>query len=184
VTGNAGEGVLLAGDGGHAIDAELLGASVTANGGTGVVLDAAAASSRLELRACAVFANGDLAGRAYGGASPRTAGGVLVRQLSLAALVLVRNRLSANAGDQLAFESSGAWSISPGACPQANLFACVAPGAYAVGVKGGGTVDASYTVWPAIPWDGLASAGVTAPSLAYCNAEDGAPALPAACPAP
>lgn len=187
VTGNAGDGVVLSGDGARTIDAELLGARITGNGGTGVVLESVSPSSRLVVRACVVFANGDTAPRAYGGAAQRTVGGVLVRQLSLAApLAFLENRVSANAGDQLAFDTSGAWSISPGACARANVFGCVAPGAYAVGVKGGGSVDASFTVWPTIPWSDLASASVTAPSAAYCNGEDGAPEPPpaASCPAP
>jgi len=185
VTGNAGEGILLTGEASRTLDVELLGTRVAGNGGTGVVLESVSAASRLAMQGCVVFANGDTSPRPYGGASSRTVGGVLVRQLSLTPpLSFLENRVSANAGDQLAFDSSGAWSISPGACALANVFGCVGDGDYAIGVKGGGTVDASYTVWPSIPWTGLASANVTAPSADYCDEEDGAPAPPASCPAP
>jgi hypothetical protein len=147
-------------------------------------------ASTLAMHGCVVYANGDADPRTYGGASQRIAGGVLISQASLAAAApwFTANRVSANAGDQLAFESSGAWSIAPGtsssACPLASLFACVekANGSYAVGVAGGGTVDARYSVWPEIPAGTFAGSGVDA-SL-YCTVTEGAPAPPATCPAP
>jgi hypothetical protein len=188
VEDNAGPGIVLDGDAERAMDVELLGARIAANGGTGVVLDEASTRSRLVMQGCVVFANGDVSPRTYGGGgSPRPVGGVLVKQEALETpFAFLANRVSANAGDQLAFESSGAWSISPGACAQANVFGCVGAGAFAIGVKGGGTVDASFTVWPKVPWTDLASAGVIAPPESYCNAEPGAPEPPpaASCPSP
>jgi hypothetical protein len=185
VTGNAGEGVVLTGDATRTLDVELLGALVAENGGTGLVVDVVKPDSRLTVRGTVVYANGDASPREYGPGSPRRpAGGVLVSQGALGQLVFDANRVSSNAGDQLAFESSGAWSIATGSCALANVFGCVGAGAYAVGVAGGGTVDASYTVWPSIPWASFASPGVTAPATAYCNTVAGAPAPPASCPAP
>lgn len=184
VKGNAGEGIVLTGGSTRVLDVEILRAAVKENGGTGVVLENVSTASALVVRECVVFANGDTAARSYGGASPRIAGGVLIRQTSLATLGFAGNRLSSNAGDQLAFESSGDWSISPGSCALANVVACVGDGAYAIGVKAGGTVDASYTVWPAVPWADLASTNVTAPAVSFCNGEVGAPTLPGSCPGP
>lgn len=187
VSGNAGDGIVLTGGPTRTLDVALLGVRVEGNGGTGVVLDVVKSDSALTVRGCTVYSNGATAPWVYGpDFSQRAAGGVLVRQVSLSGFVFERNRVSSNAGDQLGFESSGAWSISTGACPVANLFACVAEGAYAVGVAGGGTVDASYTVWPGIPWAAYASPGVTAPTSNYCNGAEGAPEPPApsSCPAP
>jgi hypothetical protein len=187
VSGNMGEGILLTGGATSpfaTLDVQLLGATVEQNRGTGVVLDSVSTASKLAVRGCTVYANGAASPRKYGpGDSQRSAGGVLVSQISLAPLVFEANRVSSNAGDQLAFESSGPWSISTGACDLANLFACVGEGAYAVGVAGGGTVDASYTVWPIIPLAGFAGPGVS-PTMPYCNGAGGAPAPPAPCPAP
>jgi hypothetical protein len=134
-----------------------------------------------------VSSNGTVAPRAYGpDGSTRSVGGVLVAQGALP-FTFLGNRLYANAGDQLAFESSASWSIAPSACgPSSNVFdPCFPPGAdpvpYAVAVAGGGKVDARFTVWPAVPIGPYASDGVTA---SYCEKDKaGVPATPA-CPPP
>ncbi|HEX9049709.1 MAG TPA: hypothetical protein VF841_04170 [Anaeromyxobacter sp.] len=180
VTGNAHEGVLLSP--GATIDARLYGARIHGNAGTGLVVEPVTASA-VSLLACDVFSNGGGAPRGYGPGGGRSVGGVLVAQNGIS-LALWGNRVYANAADQLAFESSAAWSIAPSACGAAsNLFACVATGSYAVAVAGGGTVDAANTVWPAVPFASYVSAGVTAAPTSYCNTLAGVPATPA-CPVP
>jgi hypothetical protein len=189
VTGNAGEGIVITGGISRTLDVELLGTRVAENGGTGVVLDFVKPDSSLALRGCTVYANGDVSARSYGPAPQRVAGGVLIRQESMSGFAFEGNRLSSNAADQLGFETSGGWSIVPSThlCGTAsNLFACVEDGYAAIGVAGTGTVDASHSVWPGTPWDGYASDGVyVTPASAYCiGGTNGAPVLPATCPAP
>jgi hypothetical protein len=166
------------------LDVELLRVLVAGNGGAGVALDRIGEASKLAVRGCTVYANG--ATRVYGPGSPqRPAGGVFLKQGALSSFQFVANRLSANAGDQLAFETNAsAWSISPGACgAESNLFACIETGRYAVGRAPGGSVDASFSVWPdPLAWSTWVSAGVS--SAAYCNGAEGAPAPPATCPSP
>lgn len=177
---NAAEGLVVTG---AAVSATTVRrAAVHGNGGTGVVLEMVNPAAQVELRGCDVYRNGSAGARAYGPeASRRTAGGVFVAQGSLP-LAFQGNRVFANAGDQLAFESSGTgWSIAPPACgPSSNLFHCVAAGVWAVAVAGGGQVDARNTVWPAVPFAAYASVGVTG---SYCNGAAGVPATPT-CPVP
>jgi hypothetical protein len=185
VSGNAGEGIVIgAGTSSGTLDVELLRVLVAGNGGTGVALDRVGEASKLAVRGCTVYANG--ATRMYGPGSPqRPAGGVFLKQGALSSFQFVANRLSANAGDQLAFETNAStWSISPGACGAAsNLFACIGTGSYAVARAPGGAVDASFSVWPdPLAWSTWVSAGVS--STAYCNGAEGAPAPPATCPSP
>jgi hypothetical protein len=196
VSGNRGEGIVLTGGPTptfRTLDVELLGTRVEENGGTGVVLDSVSTASKLAVRGCVIYANGEASPRTYGPDSgKRTAGGAVIRQDALAAggFAFEANRLSSNAADQLGFETSGAWSIAPAAktCgSSSNLFACVGEGNVAVGVAGpgGGTVNASHSVWPGL-WNAYASAGVFIDSpSAYCTGgAEGAPAPPATCPAP
>lgn len=182
VRGNAGEGIVITGGTATTLDVTVTGTQVRENGGTGLVLDVVSTASKLTVSGCVVYANGEGTPRRYGPGSPqRAAGGVFIRQSALSPLVFDTNRVSSNAGDQLAFEG-GSWSISPGACgPASNVFGCVGAN-YAVGIAGGGTVDASFSVWPDALWDGYVSPGVT--SSAYCNSAAGAPTPPATCPAP
>jgi hypothetical protein len=185
VTENVGDGVVIRGGG--TVDVRLLGTLVSANGGTGVVLYLVDVASRLTVRGCDVLANGRTSMRGYGPSPGRPVGGIFVYQPSLAtsSFVFEANRVWANGGDQLAFWSPGAWSIAAGSScgPSSNLFACVAPGAYAVAIGGGGSVDARLTVWPgSFDPEQYVSAGVTGyPD--FCNTHPAAPALPA-CPAP
>lgn len=179
VSGNAGEGVVVTT--GVAVEAQLVGARVNGNGGTGVLVELASAGSSVALRGCDVHSNGAVSPRTYGPGVPRTAGGVLVVQATLP-FAFAGNRVYANDGDQLAFESSDAgWTIAADACSAAsNVFACVDAGAYAVAIAGG-AVDARNTVWPALPVQSYASAGVT--FVPYCNGQAGVPPTPA-CPSP
>ena len=106
---------------------------------------------------------------------------MLVVQTSLQSFTLLGDRFYANKGDQLAFESSGAWAFGPATCgATSNLFACVTTGAYAVGIAAGGTVDPQNTVWPTYPYSQWVSAGVTG---SWCNGAAGIPATPV-CTAP
>lgn len=175
---NSGNGIRL--DGSTAVEATVDGVVVSGNGGTGVVVDSVPAASKLTITSCEVHSNGTTAARTYGGASPRTCGGVLVSQLSLAAFTFLGNRVYANTGDELAFESSGQWSIAPASCgPASNAFGCTG-GNYAVAIVGtGGAVDASRTVWPGTPPTSFASPGVA--TALYCGAGSEIPSVPA-CP--
>lgn len=184
VSGNFGDGIVLDGGNGVAtLDVSIQGTMIAGNGGTGLVLDRAKNDSRLAVSRTAVYANGHATPRSYGPAGARSiVGGIWIRQGSLSPpFVFQENRMSSNEGDQLAVESSSPWSISPGACANANVFGCVGSG-YAVGVAGGGTVDASFTVWPDVDAS-YVSAGVINSHL-YCNGAEGAPAPPATCPSP
>jgi hypothetical protein len=177
VTGNTREGVV--GAAGAATDVRLYDAKIHGNGGTGFVVDRVSAGSAITLRGCDVHSNGGAVGapRKYGPGTQRTAGGVLAVQGTLP-FSFSSNRVYGNAGDQLAFESSSsAWSIAPVECgASSNLFTCVAPGAYAIGIAGGGQVDARNTVWPEVPFQDWVSDGVTG---SYCNGLAGVPATPA-----
>ena len=181
VSGNAGEGIVLTGGMATVLDVQIHNATVSDNGGTGIVLDVVGQSSKLTLRGSTGVSNGVTSPRDYGGATTRQAGGILVSQVSLAAFTFLANRVYANGHDQLAFESSGPWSISPGACgPSSTLFACVDAGAYAVSVAGSGTVDASNTVWPGTPPAAYVNGNVTASD--WCSSQTGVPTPPATCP--
>lgn len=179
VTSNVDQGVLLTGT--TRIDATLDHVLVAGNGGTGVVLRSVPLTSTLSVTDCEIHSNGSVSPATYGGAFSRTAGGVLVSQLSLGAHSILGNRLYANSGDQLAFESSGTWSISPGSpCgPASNAFGdCPGQGA-AVSKVGAGAVNATYTVWPGTPPDGFVFGAIDF-SL-YCNGFPSAPPVPS-CP--
>jgi len=174
VTDNVFEGVFLTGS--TRIDGTLDRVVVAGNGGTGVLVRSVPLSSTLTVTGSDVESNGAVSPTTYGGALPRTAGGMLLSQLSLAAHGILGNRFYANSGDQLAFESSGAWSISPGACgATSNAFGnCPGQGA-AVSKVGAGTVNARYTVWPGTPPDGFVFG--TVDSSLYCDGPP-APAVP------
>ncbi len=177
VLSNALQGLLVSGT--TRVDVVLDKVVVRANGGTGVYLRNVPATSTLVLSGCEISSNGATAATIYGGASQRTAGGVLLSQTSPPGHSILGNRIFANTGDQLAFESSGAWSINAGACgAQSNAFGCVGSGV-AVAKVGAGSVDAGYTVWPGIPPDGFYFGSVTNTAL-YCPDPPGPP--PPACP--
>lgn len=187
ISGNSGDGLVLSGTA-TVIDAQLHAAAISANAGTGVVVDVVNPASRLAMVGCDVTANGATAARSYGGATQRQAGGVLLRQAQLASFGFLANRVWANAGDQLAFESSGSWSLSAGACGGgSNVFRCVPAGpydpasGYVIGVAGSGTVNASHNVWPVTPPDTAVSGAVT--TAGWCGTEAGLPAPPQ-CPQP
>lgn len=156
---------------GEARDATLDGVIVSGNEGTGIVIRSIPTTSKVTIKGCDVHSNGTKSPETYGPIdNRRPAGGILVSQASLSPFTFTANRVYGNAGDQLAFESSQPWSISPGACGAAsNAFGCVAVGAAAVAVVGGGTVNANYTVWPGTPsgdWVyGNVQAGWCTPSL-------------------
>jgi hypothetical protein len=151
VRDNANEGILLSGV--TVLDATFAGVLVTGNDGTGIVVDIVPATSTLEWASCDVHSNGTATPRKYGpSGQERNAGGVLVRQPSLAGgFSLTGNRIYANGADQLAFESTAAWTISTGSCTSSNAFGCVPTGSAAVSVIPGGSVDAQQTAWDTIP---------------------------------
>ncbi len=158
VTDNVGNGVVLGngvGGGSAKIEATLAGVLVARNGGAGLFVNSVPATSKLTMTSCDVHSNATSAPIMYGPAgNRRSAGGVLLTQASLAAFDLRGNRIYANHGgtgaDELAFESTGPWTLSSGVCTTSNAFGCVGAGA-AVGVISGGTVYAQFTTWPVIP---------------------------------
>lgn len=179
IAANTNDGVVLTGG---SVDARFHSSKIHGNGGTGVVIEPIGAGSAIALTGCDVYANGRGAPRSYGPDPGRPVGGVLVATGAVP-FTFASNRVYGNTGDQLAFESSSAWSIAPTACgPSSNLFACVAAGEYAVAAVAGGTVDARFTVWPAVPFGAYVSGGVTAPVNSFCNGVAGVPPTPAPCP--
>jgi hypothetical protein len=186
VIDNNGPGLLLTGFGGitPAVKVTLNGTTVARNDSTGIVVDGVEPGSSLEVRGCDIEANGRGSPRKYGPGNPqRTAGGVFIRQSSAIPLVFKGNRVFGNAGDQLAFESDGTWSIAAADCgADSNTFACVASGDAAVGIAtgGAGSVNASSSVWPTVVWNSWIFGNVT--SAFYCNGLAGPPPPPAQCP--
>lgn len=169
VTDNTGTGIQLTGAT-PVVDATLSGVLVARNGGTGIFVDNVAQTSKLRMTACNVQLNGTVAPTQYGPpGGQRPAGGMLLSQTLLGTFQLQGNSFHANYGaggaDELAFESSGAWTLSTGSCgsPAPNAFGCLKGGSYAVSVWPG-TVDARFTIWPSIPPGSSVSAGVTVDS--------------------
>lgn len=192
VWGNSGEGVVIGGLPATAVEATLERMIVTANGGTGIVMQGLTSPSRVVARACDVSGNGAVRPAKYGpGLDPerRKSGGVLVRLGPIAAFTFSGNRLWANAGDQLAFESNADWSISAPPCgSETNVFACMTGdtcdvaadvgGTCAVALLGAGSVQADSNMWPGTPtYLYVMEPAVTATS--YCDGtEPGVPAKP------
>jgi hypothetical protein len=175
VSGNAMHGVVIGGRSplavrGARVAATLERAVVTANGGSGILAAGLPGSARIALSTCDVGENGVAANQvARYGAGSRSAGGILVANAGID-LEFTRNRIWANAADQLAFDSSATnWTIAAAACGvDSNVFACVAGeptclsgGACAVAVSGGGAVQASRNVWPEYPGDAYLMASVS-----------------------
>jgi hypothetical protein len=161
VAGNVRDGVVV---GGRAIrgypvtmtntDAILERVSIDGNDGTGIIVAGLPPTSRVLIRACDVWSNGALDPTLYGMPS-RYAAGVLVSLASSVGFGFRTNRVWSNAGDQLAFESSSAWSIAAPTCgADTNVFDCIpgncneSGGICAVSIVGGGSVQASKTNWP------------------------------------
>lgn len=175
VTDNAGNGIELRDT--TAVDATLADVLVARNGGTGIFVNMIPTDSKLTMTSCDVHSNGTATPIAYGPSGNRNAGGMLLTQSSLATFQLLDNRFHANDGgtgaDELAFESTGTWTLSTGTCATANAFGCVGTGA-AVSIIPLGTVNARFTTWPEIapPVNGTV---IWSPD--YCDSSN-APACP------
>jgi hypothetical protein len=156
VTSNKGIGILFDGLNGTApaVDATLTGVAVAQNEGTGVFVDRLPTTSKLRLMSCEVRSNGSVSPTIYGPVgNTRGAGGILLNQTTLSIFQLQDNRIYGNHGgtnvaDEVAFNSSGTWSLSTGACETANRIGCVA--GYAVNATAG-TVDAAFGYWEPLP---------------------------------
>lgn len=170
------------------VDAALERISATSNGGTGIVFaDLPLASSHVRMTACDVWANGAVRAEQYGPQdAKRTAGGVLV-VLGQLPFTFNGNRVWANAGDQLAFDSGAPWSIEASSeCgADTNVFdTCMsalscdygAGRTCAVVLSGLGSVQAGFNVWPGSPPRSYATSNVAIPN--YCAAGSGMPAKP------
>lgn len=181
VSGNVREGVLISGQT-SVVDTTLEEVLISENGGTGFVVWSANAASRLVVKHNDIALNGASRSRTYGPVPvQRQAGGILVSQLSLQQFVFAGNRIFANDHDQLAFETDSALTIAADSCgEQTNVFRCVSPSHYAIGVWGNGSVEAARNVWPGDPPSAWVSAGVLSFN-SYCVAGPGVPQIPA-CP--
>jgi hypothetical protein len=156
---------------GAVIDATIERIVVVANAGTGIAIATVSGASRLQVRTCDIGRNGANQERRakYNAVAPRTAGGVLVANATVNHFTFAANRLWANGGDQLAFDSeSSAWSVAAPECgPISNVFACLSypstcglGGPCAITVTGGGEVQAASNVWPEYPGDAYMMYGV------------------------
>ncbi len=196
VWGNSGEGVVIGGVPATAVEATLEGMIVTANGGTGIVMQGLTSASRVLARACDVSGNGEVRARKYGPQiARRTAGGVLVTLGAIAAFTFSGNRLWANASDQLAFESGATWSIAALSCgPDTNVFDTCMPGscdyggggacAVASSSTGAGSVQLDNNLWPGTPLSQYVTSNIADLDATYCTTTDpGVPAKPT-CPSP
>jgi hypothetical protein len=168
------------------VDVVLERISAASNGGTGIVFAGLPpASSLVRMTACDVWGNGAVRAAKYGPQSARrTAGGVLVA-LGQLPFTFIGNRVWANAGDQLAFESDATWSIAAPSCgPDTNVFACVAGptcadgGACAVALSGLGSVHAAFNTWPTNPAYQYVTSNIADFYPEYCTTESGVPAKP------
>jgi hypothetical protein len=157
VTDNTGAGIVLSGT--TATEASLASVLVARNGGTGIYINQIPIASKLTMVSCDVHSNGTATPQTYGPSPQRVAGGILLTQSSLATFSLQSNRIYANDGnmgaDELAFYSSGAWSVNNSACGSANTFGCTGGGVVvgtpaAVSITAG-TVDARTSRWSVVP---------------------------------
>jgi hypothetical protein len=128
--------------------------AVARNRGTGVALSQLdEAVSAVAFLQCDVYGNGRTS-RVLSTGSPGAkapVGGMLLAGASGVPLAYFGgNRLWSNAGDQLAIESAGSWTLGPTYCGfESNRFSCVASGSKAVRSSGGASVHVPFNEWPA-----------------------------------
>lgn len=183
VTENDGAGIAIVGANAQAT-LDML--RLDRNGGTGLVLEALATSSKVTVSRSVIASNGAISARTYGPAPARTCGGVLLSQAEqIAAFSFTGNTVFGNAGDEIGVWSptTAAWSFAGGgACgASSNVFGCSGSSAYAL-YSTGAAIDASHNAW----WSDPPTSIVNVPRVGYgttCTpGAEGVPLLPTCTP--
>jgi hypothetical protein len=184
VSGNAGDGIVVAGGMTKTLDVTIAGTQVRENGGTGIVLETVGVQSRLDITGCEIVGNGTVAPRTYGlDGTIRAAGGLLLLQNDgMLAFSFMGNRVFLNGGDEIGVWSDAPWSLSPGSCGGgSNAIGCAGTDAYGISVVGNASVDATYNVWSSSQPSALVNGATWNPA---CPASVGGTPAALVCPAP